>query len=212
MKDQTCGSAVMRRNRRQLLAGGTAALAVLTAEALGRAAPAAAANGDNLVLGVDNFAMDVTNITDSTDGSDGLVCTATGAGTALGGISDSGDGVGGTSTTGAGIHGVSSSGIGVKGECTAGTGVLAAGATALSVQGPAVFSRSGTLTVAAGKASGTVTGVALSAASLVLATLQQDRAGVWVRSAVPNVSGSSFTVHLSKAVTASITVTWFVVN
>jgi hypothetical protein len=78
-------------------------------------------------------------------------------------------------------------------------GVLAIGATALNVQGPAVFSRSGVLTIAAGKSSATQTGVALTSASLVLATLQQDRSGVWVRSAVPNVTGSSFTVHLSKA-------------
>jgi hypothetical protein len=68
------------------------------------------------------------------------------------------------------------------------------------------------LTVGAGKSSVTRTGVALSAASLVLATLQQDRAGVWVRSAVPNVAGSSFTVHLSKAVPASTKVAWFMVN
>ncbi len=54
--------------------------------------------------------------------------------------------------------------------------------------------------------------MALTAASLVLATLQQDKAGVWVRSAVPNIAGSSVTVHLSKAVTASIKVAWFVIN
>lgn len=35
---------------------------------------------------------------------------------------------------------------------------------------------------------------------------------MWVRSAVPNVAGSSFTVHLHKTVTASITLAWFVVN
>ena len=52
----------------------------------------------------------------------------------------------------------------------------------------------------------------LTAASLVLATLQQDRAGVWVRSAVPNVAASSFTVHLSKAVSASTGVAWFILN
>jgi len=97
----------------------------------------------------------------------------------------------------------------------AGVGVLAennGGGTALEVTGPSVFSRSGVLTVGGGKSSATKTGVALSAASLVLATLQQDRAGVWVRSAVPNVAGSSFTIHLSKAVTASTQVAWFVVN
>jgi hypothetical protein len=105
----------------------------------------------------------------------------------------------------------------VHGQATTagGVGVLAentTGATALQVAGTAAFSRSGLLTVAAGQSSATQTGVPLTAASLVLATLQQDKAGVWVRSAVPNVSGNSFTVHLSKAVTASISVAWFVVN
>jgi hypothetical protein len=42
--------------------------------------------------------------------------------------------------------------------------------------------------------------------------LQQDRSGVYVRSAVPNVAASSFTVHLNKAVAASTSVAWFVVN
>jgi hypothetical protein len=37
-------------------------------------------------------------------------------------------------------------------------------------------------------------------------------AGVWVRSAVPDVAHGSFTVHLNKAVTASTAVAWFVVN
>lgn len=78
--------------------------------------------------------------------------------------------------------------------------------------GPAVFSRSALLTIAAGTSSATQTGVALTPASLVLATLQQDHAGVWVRSAVPNAAGSSFTVHLSKAPPAGTSVAWFVVN
>jgi hypothetical protein len=94
-------------------------------------------------------------------------------------------------------------------------GILAentTGATALQVAGKAVFSRSGVLTVAAGSSSGTVTVVALTSASLVLATVQQDRSGVWVRSAVPNVAASSFTIHLSKAVSASTRVAWFVLD
>jgi hypothetical protein len=81
-----------------------------------------------------------------------------------------------------------------------------------SFAGTTTFSRSGLLTVAAGKSSGTVTGVALTAASLVLATLQQNLSGVYVRSAVPNVAGSSFTINLSKAPSASAKVAWFVVN
>ena len=94
-------------------------------------------------------------------------------------------------------------------------GVLAenpAGGNALLVSGTAAFTRSGVLTVAAGTSSATQTGVALTSASLVLATMQQDRTGVYVRSAVPNAAGSSFTVHLSKAVSASMSVAWFVVN
>ena len=55
-------------------------------------------------------------------------------------------------------------------------------------------------------------GVALTAASLVLVTLQQHATGVYVLAAVPNVSASSFTVYLSKAVTAAAKVAWFVVN
>ena len=49
-------------------------------------------------------------------------------------------------------------------------------------------------------------------ASLVLATLQDNRAGIFVQAAVPNISGSSFTIHLSKAVSANTKVAWFVVN
>ncbi len=96
-----------------------------------------------------------------------------------------------------------------------GVGVLAentAGGTALKATGRVVFSRSGVLTVAAGSSKVTRSGVALTAASLVLATLQQDVPGVWVRSAVPNVTARSFTVHLSKAVSARTKVAWFVVN
>ena len=276
--DREVGGAGKARSRRRLLAGGTGALAaVLTAEALARPAPAAAANGGNVILGQGNTETSGTTISNSsggdfglevdgtgsstglighsdsgigvdgesssgtgvrgfsgsgegvygqnghpvsgfsgvTNGVHGITDTAsgvgvigenTGGGTAVGGISSTGDGVGGTSSSGNGVHGVSSSG---------GTGVLAenfGGGNALRVAGSAVFSRSGVLTVAAGSSKGTVTGVALTAASLVLATLQQNLSGVYVRSAVPNVAGSSFTINLSKAPSASAKVAWFVVN
>src|SRR5262249_28135843 len=70
-------------------------------------------------------------------------------------------------------------------------------------------SRSGVLTVAAGKSTATQAGVALTRASLVLATVQQDRPGVWVRSAVPAVTAHSFTVHLSRKVPARTRGAWF---
>jgi hypothetical protein len=104
------------------------------------------------------------------------------------------------------------SGPGVHGDAFNGVGVLAAGATALSVQGSPVFSRSGVLTVRAGRSSALQTVVPLSRASLVLATIQQDVDGVWVRSAVPDPAGSKFTVHLNKAAPTRVKVAWFVVN
>ncbi len=104
-------------------------------------------------------------------------------------------------------------GTGVVGESPGGTGVVASGRTALKVQGPAVFSRSGVLTVAAGHSSATKTGVALTAASLVLATIQGNVAGVFVQGVtlVTGASGS-FTIHLNKTVQAKIKVAWFAVN
>jgi len=80
------------------------------------------------------------------------------------------------------------------------------------VHGPAVFARSGLLTVRAGRSSATQTRVALTKASLVLATLQQDRAGLWIRSAVPDPARRSFTVHLSKTAPAATNVAWFIID
>ena len=109
----------------------------------------------------------------------------------------------------AGVHGfsVSSTGFGVLAE-NAGDG------TALKVAGPSEFSRSGLVNIAAPANSAVVSGVALTASSLVLATLQNKLGGVMVASAVPNVAGSSFTVNLNKAPGTGKTavVAWFVVN
>jgi hypothetical protein len=100
----------------------------------------------------------------------------------------------------------------VHGDAFKGVAVLASGATALSVQGPAVFSRSGVLTVRSGHTSAIQKLVPLSRASLVLATIQEDVDGVWVRSAVPDPTASQFTVHLNKAAPTRVKAAWFVVN
>jgi hypothetical protein len=238
--DQASAGVPARRTRRQLLAGGTGALAaVLTAEALVRPAPAAATNGDNVILGQNNTETRTTNISNST-GDIVLVGASTGSGTGLLGTtaSGSGSGVAGINSgagngvfgnvhnsgasgvygqndgTGFGVAGRAAAGVGTLGDSAGGVGVWASSqhGTALKVTGTAQFSRSGVLTIAAGKSSATQTGVKLTPASLVLATVQQDGPGVWVRSAVPNVATSSFTVHLSKAVPARTRVAWFVVN
>lgn len=46
----------------------------------------------------------------------------------------------------------------------------------------------------------------------MLAVLQQDRPGVFVRSAVPDPVGNSFTITLNTAVATDTTVGWFLVN
>jgi hypothetical protein len=108
--------------------------------------------------------------------------------------------------------GSSSTGVGVKAESN-GSG------TALVVEGTAVFSRSGNVTISYPAKSVTVTGVAVTSQSLVLATLQKHLGGVFVEAAVPNLSGSSnsFTIYLNKAPGTdtkpkSVTVGWFVVD
>jgi hypothetical protein len=88
---------------------------VLTAEALARPAPAAAATGDPLILGVDNTETNGTVIRNSTDGVSGLICDVTGNGSALAAHSDSGFGVVGESESNAGVGGASTNGTGVVG-------------------------------------------------------------------------------------------------
>ncbi len=148
----------------------------------------------------------------------GRTGSAVRAGT-LGDNTGSGPGVMGESATGTGVLGVShgAGAAGLTGDATASNGIgvraMASGSgTALSVNGKAKFSRSGTLIIPAGALKATVSGVSLSEASFVLATLQAYRAGIAVAAVVPNAAAGSFTIRLTKAVTSSTKVAWFVVN
>ncbi len=107
-------------------------------------------------------------------------------------------------TNGVGINGDSDTGIGVRAKSASGK--------ALEVLGKATFSRSGTATVAAGKSSAVVSGVDLSAKSLVLVTPQKNIAGVYVQAAVPNVTAKTVTVYLNKAVATSYPVAWMIIE
>jgi hypothetical protein len=160
------------------------------------------------VVGIGGF--DGVGVRGTVQTGNGIGVFARGGGTGAG-VTRFGGADGGVGMEGEGAGG------GVTGVATsvAGAGVKAVniqGGPALSVEGAAVFSLSGIVTVEVGKSSATESNVALTAASLVLAMLQQNVAGVSVQSAVPDVPGSSFTVHLSKAVTASTKVAWFVAN
>lgn len=123
-------------------------------------------------------------------------------------------GVSGRSTIGRAVYGSSDSGTAGYFTATSGRGVYASSGsgTALDVSGVAKFSRSGKLTIPAGSSSATKTGVALGSASLVLAVLQQNRTGIWVRAVVPDAAGDQFTVRLNDVVGADTIVAWFVVN
>jgi hypothetical protein len=88
-------------------------------------------------------------------------------------------------------------------------------AIALSVEGTARFSRSGKATVPAGR-SFVVVDVpgGLSAASLVLATPQVNRPGVYVQSAVPNATTGQVRINLNKvaSTSASTPIAWMVLS
>lgn len=135
------------------------------------------------------------------------------------GVSTSAYGVYAQSSGGTAVYGTSTDGLGVVGQTYDGTGVTAIGdfGTALDVQGVSKFSRSGIKTIAgttlSPKSSVRVSNVALTASSLVLATIQTNNApGVFIQSAVPSVANSWINIYLNTAVTKSVKVAWFIVN
>jgi len=119
----------------------------------------------------------------------------------------SGPGVKGESRGGGtAVHGLTASG---------GTGVLAqasGGGTALAVSGPALFSRSGLVTITGQQAATVSVPGGLSVSALVLALLQTPVACLWVRAAEPDQVTGEITIHLNKAPVRSVKVAWFVVN
>jgi hypothetical protein len=124
------------------------------------------------------------------------------------GASGSGEGVKGTGGTN-GVHGIGgATGAGVLAENTA-------GGPALSVRGTGRFSRSGIVTIASPATSATITVPGgLSHSSVVLALLQNQLSGVYVASAVPNVTAGTAAINLNTAapVGGRAVVGWFVVN
>lgn len=149
------------------------------------------------------------------------------------GNSSSGPGVYGFSPSGPGVFGDSTSGTGVIGTTSGngqsavhgaddssggGVGVLAdsVNGRALQLNGVAAFSRSGLATVGGTSSSPlssvTVTGVALTASSVVLATPQTHSGKVAVAAVVTHPATSSFTLYLTASVNVTFTVAWFVVG
>lgn len=99
---------IRRRTRRQLLAGGAAAVGVVATQSLVHATRAAAANGDPIVMGTFNQSTSNTTISDSS-GDTTFTASAMASGTALDGTAVDGVGVFGNSVTGIGVSGTTDS-------------------------------------------------------------------------------------------------------
>ena len=220
------------RSRRQILAGAAGALGAIAAESVVRAPAAQAVQGSAIIAGQDNTETSATTITNTAGNAlvavapnDWGVYGSTDTDVGVMGRASSADGTGTFGwSPGTGVQGFGS-GIGVYGVCDkpTGAGILAwnaAGGAAVRVGGTAEFSRSGKAVVRAEHSSVVVTlspgppnpDPPLTRESLILATIQQSRGGFFVESAVPNASGTSFTVHLNKPVTRDTKVGWFIVN
>jgi hypothetical protein len=119
------------------------------------------------------------------------------------------------STAVAGVAGVNG-GVGVRGHVSSGTGigVWASSAsvtqTALLVQGKIKLSRSGRVSVGSTSSSRKVTMVGVTTSSYVVATMQTNVSGLYVRAVVPTTG--SFTIYLSKAPGKTVYVGYVVVN
>ena len=120
-----------------------------------------------------------------------------------------------------GVLGVSEGGTGISGHGgdltdpvpPANTGVLASASavgTALDVRGKAKFSTARRVRIAKGASSIRVRLAGVTSASLVIATLQQSRAGVYVQAAVPTTG--AFTIYLNRKLTVATYVAYFVIN
>ncbi|MFN8619162.1 MAG: hypothetical protein U0869_00265 [Chloroflexota bacterium] len=221
------------RSRRALLAGSLGALAALAAQAIGRPlSVSAAGNGQALVLGSTNSCgTQGTTISNLTSADADFAHGKTG----VWGASPSSDGFGiqgyVSGTAGMGVHGFTSghsSQVGVDGDTRDGNGegiavrartkngigvyASAVGGYAIQANGLTVFSRSGKVAFAAGQSSKTITGFPIIPDSLVVATIQGDVAGTWVRGVTLNDAGDSFTIRLNRAAPKALKVGWFIVN
>jgi hypothetical protein len=80
------------------------------------------------------------------------------------------------------------------------------------MNGVASFSRSGIVIVPLGASSATVRGVELTGNSFVVATLQENFPGLFVRAAVPSAAARSIAVYLNRGAPQAARVAWFVLD
>jgi hypothetical protein len=223
------------RSRRSFLFVGLAAATAVVANALGRPTPVEAADGDPVLAGQTVTASTTTQIHATNEGAFIARTEATGSaaidaqstgGSANIGVRGSADGnnstgvlghsgdsigVAGSSDTGVGVMGTTANpgAIAVFGYSPEGIGVRARSnvGTALDVVGKAVFSRSGRVTILAGRHLVIHAVDGLTSSSLVFAVVEIGDSTTWVRKVVPG--SGKFTVVVNKNVSSPARIAWF---
>lgn len=201
---------IIRRTRRSVLTAGAAAASALALQSIAASVGARAASGDPLILGTDNEAASTTGLIRSSGTGPTLVVTRTDPNLAALVVD------GHVYVNNGAVVSYGGTGLGLSGQATSGTGVVASAepaGVALRVSGRATFSRSGRVTVRAGRRSATVTQIGLQTRSMVFATLQQYRSGVHIAAAVP-IPGppGRIVIYLNRAVSSDTRVAWFVLE
>jgi len=210
-----------RSSRRGLLAAGFGGAVALAAQALGRPAPAQATHAGYVQIDHNNSTAGTFFMNSSTANFAGLGSPENAVLGLLFGAPNTAavkaetGGVNSQVGLDADSRGGNGEGISVRARTKNGIGVYAeaTGGYALQVSGRAVFNRSGRAKVAAGTSSKTVEGFAMTAATLVIATVQGNPAGVWVRNVSINDAQDTFTIRLNKAApSGGVLVAFFIVN
>ncbi len=219
--------------RRAFLTAGASAAAAVAVHAVSWPERADASHAGSLRLEHENVATTRTTLRNEGDG-DALYLEGAGTQPVLQVLSGEGyaihaEGLFGVVATGrevgvsggspdydAGIGVAGDGRVGVAGTTRDGTGVSAVArelsGTALRVRGRARFSRSGTVTIKAGRRTARKGVPALASDSLVMATIQDRRVGVHIEAAVVCASRDYFTIHLNKVVRRDTRVAWFVLG
>jgi hypothetical protein len=120
--------------------------------------------------------------------------------------------------TGAGVQGSNTPGNAMGALGAGSVGVYASAPVDVDHAGLAVggraffFDRAGVLTIAKNKSSVSSPAAGLANTTIVLATLQTNRPGVYVQAAVANPATGKITVYLNKSVSAATKVAIFILN
>ncbi|MEX2238741.1 MAG: hypothetical protein WEB00_14555 [Dehalococcoidia bacterium] len=222
------------KDRRGFLAAAVGGLAGLLAGRISQPRPARANDDDPITIGeIFNTAQSATGLQRDDlawSSTAGFADTTIGLGGFNNATAEQTGGIPGAGVFGNGQVGVRATGSLIGVETTAESGGVAleaavglgigvratadlAGGSALIVDGVSLFlKRSGKVNINAGASSKTVNAAPIYTQSLVLATIQGDVAGLFVRGVKLSPGAGTFTIHLNKPAPSTVKVGWFIVN